>query len=54
VSADTELKQRCKKIADRHVPDQPEAEDTPYTARIRKHQLELRSIARAALKGPTT
>lgn len=39
-----------QEIADRHVPDQPSAYDIPEADYVRKHHMELRMIARAALK----
>jgi hypothetical protein len=39
-----------EEISGRHVPDQPAAYDVPETDYIRKHYMELRLIARNALK----
>lgn len=46
-----EMEVALQEIADRHVPDQPAAYDVPEADYIRKHHMELRMIARSALKG---
>lgn len=51
LSRAAEMEAALQEIADRHVPDQPSAYDIPEADYIRKHHMELRLIARAALKG---
>ena len=41
-----------KEIRDRHIPDQPMADDSDEATYARKHHTELRNIARAALGSP--
>jgi hypothetical protein len=44
------LREALQAIADRHIPDQPPAYDVSEADYARKHYMELRMLARAALK----
>jgi hypothetical protein len=46
------LREALQAIADRHIPDQPPAYDVSEADYARKHYMELRMLARAALKEP--
>lgn len=46
------LREALETIRDRHIPDQPMADDSDEATYARKHHTQLRNIARAALGSP--
>jgi hypothetical protein len=52
VEENARLREALQAIADRHIPDQPPAYDVSEADYARKHYMELRMLARAALKEP--
>ena len=50
VEENARLREALQAIADRHIPDQPPAYDVSEADYARKHYMELRMLARAALK----